>query len=108
MNEEGRTVVATAGTMLDLLASTVHESEGTEIPLWKFVAGAFCAWISLILIGCIWIKHRNVSVISRIFWSLVVLIPALGWMLYLGLFRPPSRTGYETPDSVDSGGYTGD
>ena len=56
--------------------------------------GPLCiaAWvlISLCLIVQHWLTHRDDSTLRKLFWSFVLLFPLAGWVLYGGLYRPPS------------------
>jgi hypothetical protein len=71
----------------------------------------FYAWISLGLIATLWLKHRHEKLGRKIQWTLVILLPPIGWILYLGLFKPPGVT--DTPGIArgsmigDGGGYAG-
>ena len=35
--------------------------------------------------------HHRDTVLRRLFWSLVLLVPVIGWVFYGGLYRPPPR-----------------
>ena len=45
--------------------------------------------ISAALILFLWVRHRRDTVLKRLFWSLVLLVPVIGWVFYGGLYRPP-------------------
>ncbi len=77
---------------------------GSGAPLGPLILAGLAVWISSILVVWIWVKHRDVSTPRKLLWTLVVMIPPLGWMLFWGFFRPPGRTGYETPDSITHSG----
>ena len=45
--------------------------------------------ISAALILSLWLRHRRDHLLKRLGWSLVLLVPVIGWVLYGGLYRPP-------------------
>ena len=53
-------------------------------------AAAASALVSASLILCLWIRHRRDSLFKRCLWSLVLLVPVIGWIFYGGLYQPPS------------------
>lgn len=77
--------------------------EGGSNPIWKALVIGTCAWVSMVLIASVWIRHRRSPLAKKLFWTFVVMLPPLGWMLYLAFFRPPERNGCETPDSIPFG-----
>lgn len=65
------------------------------------------AWVSLGLIGTMWLKHRKAHRTKKIFWSILLCLPLLGWVFYCALFFPPRReNGYpENNSAFTSGGF---
>jgi len=61
-----------------------------QTTVWIF---AFLLWISVSLIFRMWLVHRKASLIKKVLWSFVLLVPLFGWMLYGGFF--------DIPDSMD-------
>ena len=47
--------------------------------------------VSALLLHNLWGKHPHDSPSKKVFWSVVVLIPVFGWVLYGCLYDPPSR-----------------
>ena len=45
--------------------------------------------ISAALILSLWVCYRRDTILKRLGWSLVLLVPVIGWVLYGGLYRPP-------------------
>jgi uncharacterized membrane protein len=50
---------------------------------------AACISVSLCLIVQLWLTHHNDSMLRKLFWSLVLLVPLIGWVFYGGFYRPP-------------------
>ncbi len=71
-------------------------------PAWfPVVAIALWTWISLGLIGTLWLSRPSANPVRKIFWSVVLLFPILGWSLYGAFFSLPnvgdgSSTNYES------------
>jgi hypothetical protein len=53
------------------------------------VAATLSGVISATLILSLWVRHRRDTVLKRLGWSLVLLVPVIGWVFYGGLYRPP-------------------
>ena len=78
--------------------------------------GAVCLTVSMCLIARLWIVHRRAAVISRLVWSLVLLVPVLGWLFFAAFFNAPRRLagdghaehGQVARDSYASGHFGGD
>jgi type VI protein secretion system component VasK len=45
--------------------------------------------VSLFMALRMWLRHSDKPFFLKIVWTLVLLIPIVGWILYLGLFQPP-------------------
>ena len=71
-------------------------------PLLVIVLCALWAWVSITLMIRLWLVHCHASFVKKFLWSIVLLVPVLGWMLYAGLFRLP-RSRY-TLNNDDPGG----
>jgi hypothetical protein len=54
---------------------------------------AVSALISLCLIARLWVIYRSDSVLTKLVWSLVLLIPLLGWIVYGGFYHAPAASG---------------
>ena len=52
-------------------------------------AVALSGLISVALIVSLWVRHRHDHLLKRLGWSLVLLVPVIGWVFYGGLYRPP-------------------
>ena len=52
-------------------------------------AATVAGLISAALILSLWVRHRRDTILKRLGWSLVLLVPVIGWVLYGGLYRPP-------------------
>lgn len=67
------------------------------------------AWISLCLIARLWLLYRKRRFLSKLAWSVVLLVPLFGWLAYAALFTPPSVSSNRAPiefsrDSMYGGG----
>lgn len=54
------------------------------------ILGGACLAVSILLLGVVWTRGRAASSATRAFWSLVVLVPVIGWVFFLCFFNPPS------------------
>jgi len=54
----------------------------------RFLLILFCAWISVSLIGRMWLRYRKDSVLKKLGWSLILCIPFFGWFFYAGFYTP--------------------
>ena len=52
---------------------------------------AGCIVISGRLILTLWLRHGQDSGVKKMFWSLVLLIPVFGWVMYGGFHKPPGE-----------------
>jgi hypothetical protein len=82
-------------------------------PLGVVIAG-ICAFVSLSLITRLWVLHRRARTMSKIVWSVVLLLPVFGWLFFAAFYRAPaslSWTGTEeygyTSGGTDGHGTTG-
>jgi hypothetical protein len=73
-----------------------------------------CAFVSLSLIARLWVLHRRAPTMSKILWSIVLLLPVFGWLFFAAFYRAPaslSWTGTEehgfTSGGTDGHGTTG-
>jgi len=53
------------------------------------VAATVSGMISAALILSLWVRSRHDHLLKRLGWSLVLLVPVIGWVFYGGLYRPP-------------------
>jgi len=57
----------------------------------SIAALAVWAAISVFLIMHLWLKHRQESRRKKLLWSLILLMPVVGWVFYGGFYNPPER-----------------
>jgi hypothetical protein len=57
-------------------------------------AAALWAFVSLCLIARLWVVHRRAWVISKLVWSVVLLIPIFGWLFFVAFFRAPEALSW--------------
>ena len=76
------------------------ESAVREQPLVLFLLLLLSFGISGHLIIRLWSRHRDASILRKMFWSLVLLVPVCGWILYGGLFRIPSPAYASRENSI--------
>ena len=62
---------------------------------------------SLALIGSLRINHRHDRIVKKVFWTVVLCVPVVGWIFYGGMYRPPDRDLHVSIESGDSGWYGG-
>jgi hypothetical protein len=58
-------------------------------PTASVMVGAACLFVSLCLVARLWVVHAKDSVLRKLIWSFVLLIPLLGWICYGGFYHPP-------------------
>jgi integral membrane sensor domain MASE1 len=102
-------LAAVAGKVCQRIMDDVPESPPPEVVAWvienptaALVAGSLCLTVSASLILRIWCGHRRTPIFRRLFWSAVVLVPLLGWLLYASCFNPPVPE-----DGIQGGGSGG-
>ena len=66
------------------------------------IAGFFL-WVSLSLIICMWLTHRQAPLLKKLVWSFVLLIPLFGWIAYGGWFSMPETQMSPCPASQGGG-----
>jgi hypothetical protein len=68
---------------------------------------AFCLLVSLSMIGILWNNHRSDSVVKKLFWSLVLCVPFIGWVFYGAFYTPLPENSVKAPPNSDvmSGGH---
>ena len=70
-----------------------RQGEAARIPArWTpltVTAATASGLISVALILALWVRHRRDTVLKRLGWSLVLLVPVIGGVVYGGLYRPP-------------------
>jgi hypothetical protein len=71
------------------------------------ISFAISSWASLVLIIRLWVRHQSDSISRKTSWSLLLLIPALGPLLYGALFRPLPPHGLGSSFDWGTGGYDG-
>lgn len=54
-----------------------------------FAAATVAGLIGAALILSLWVRYPRDAVLKRFFWSLVLLVPVIGWIFYGGLYRSP-------------------
>ncbi len=62
---------------------------------WKLVAilCAISVSISLCLIANLWIRRRSDSLGRKLSWSIILLVPVIGWLFYAAFYHPPEASG---------------
>jgi hypothetical protein len=58
-------------------------------PPLTIAAATISGLISAALILSLWVRYRYDHLLKRLLWSLVLLVPVIGWVFYGGLYRPP-------------------
>ena len=67
-----------------------------------FFVALLCAWVSLWLIGRIWLMRRRDSAIRRLMWSAIVCIPFFGWLFYGAFYTPLAENDVKAPVNLDA------
>jgi uncharacterized membrane protein len=57
-------------------------------------AAALWAFVSLCLIARLWVFHRRAGTISKLVWSIVLLIPLFGWLFFAAFHRVPEALSW--------------
>ena len=69
-----------------------------DIPM--IVALSICEFVALIAIVHLWFRKRRMRIITRLLWSVVLLVPVFG-VLFYGLTRSdPESHSDDVPDST--------
>jgi hypothetical protein len=55
---------------------------------------ALWAFVSLCMIGRLWLLHRRDRVFTKVVWSLVLLVPLFGWLFFAAFYRPPEALSW--------------
>ena len=55
---------------------------------------AIWAFVSLCLIARLWVIHRRDLVIAKLSWTVVLLVPLLGWLFFAAFYRSPEALGW--------------
>lgn len=74
------------------------------------LVAAVCLSVSLCFVVHLWLARRGDPVIGRGVWTVILLVPLLGWLFYLAFYRAPGRThgGHAEHGYAASGGdYAG-
>jgi hypothetical protein len=50
---------------------------------------ALWAFVSLCMVARVWVLHRRERVLTKLVWSLILLLPLLGWLFFAAFYRPP-------------------
>jgi hypothetical protein len=66
-------------------------------PIVLVVLVAVWAWVTLSLMIPMWFVHHRVGLLTKLFWSVVLFVPLLGWIFYGAFFQPPSVSGNRAP-----------
>ncbi len=74
--------------------------------LWALVVSLI---ISLRFILRLWLhaRHRGTAVIKKFVWSIVMLFPVIGLILYGGFYRIPSKLSRSEQAPVNTGAFYG-
>ncbi len=65
---------------------------------------AFCLWVSVALVIRMWVLYRRVSLVKKLIWSVVLLVPFFGWFFYGGCFQIPDYHNTPIGPGDSSGG----
>ena len=68
--------------------------------------GAFCLWVSLCLLLHLWLARRA-PLTKKLYWSFIILIPFIGWVLYGGCFQVPGYNSSPCTSGPPAGGGGG-
>jgi hypothetical protein len=71
------------------------------------IALSICEFVALLTIVNLWFRKRRMRVITRLLWSVVLLVPLFGVLLY-GLTRSDPEAHGEDVGDHSSGGGVGD
>jgi hypothetical protein len=61
-----------------------------------------CEGVSLCLIARLWFTRPKLSAVRRLAWSVVLLVPIVGWLFFTAFRHPPARD--ENEGHVEHGG----
>lgn len=61
------------------------------------IFAAVCLWVSGCFIANVWIRHSSASFLKKLLWSLALLVPFFGWLMYGALFTVPDRLSTPNP-----------
>jgi hypothetical protein len=75
-------------------------------PKLAILIAATCLFVSLCMIARLWVVHSTASLIKKVAWSIVLFVPALGWIFYGAFFRAPSVSGNRAPEEHSRDAYT--
>jgi len=99
--------MAIFGAVPESLMQRAHSSFAmVELFPGEKIAFAVCLGMSATLILRLWVVHRADKFFKKLFWSLVLLLPVLGWVCYGAWYTPLARNTVYTSGRVygDSGG----
>ena len=69
----------------------------------KLILAILAVLVSVGLIIHLWVRHPVDTVIKRLLWSVVLLLPFIGWILYGAFYSPPSVQPRDMRADVTSG-----
>ena len=49
--------------------------------------------VTLLLVVHLWAKHATDTLLSKVFWTLILLLPMIGWVFYWIFYAPPPVQG---------------
>ena len=52
------------------------------------------AFVGLCLIARLWTLHRRDRIISKVVWSIILLLPIFGWLFFAAFYRPPDALSW--------------
>jgi len=55
------------------------------------VGWIFSAIVSLLLIYYMWAKNKSDRIMKKAFWTVILCLPAIGWLFYLGFYNIPKK-----------------
>ena len=71
------------------------------------VALSICEFVALLTIAHLWFRKHRMRVVTRLLWSIVLLVPLFG-VLFYGLTRSDPEAHWEDVGDHSSGGGVGD
>jgi hypothetical protein len=63
---------------------------------------AFSLLVSFSMIVLLWYYHQKDSAAKKLFWSLVLCVPFIGWVFYGAFYTPLSENSIKAPPNRDA------
>ncbi len=78
-----------------MFAPTHTFTKSEKIILWV------CFYVSVCLILRMWLREKKERFGKKVFWSLVLLLPVIGWVFYGAFYRPLSSGNVSSSSEAD-------